>query len=207
MTNRNYTNKSSGLFEPLFDGIGKIISCFLISAWISKLNSGSKYRNFIIELYILIQVISLFIFLFNNENFQKWFIYLVCGYWCLEIFAYPLWAIFGNKENTNSSLKRKIILTFVDYISLILIFANFYLTCGEVLKNKSMLEGSLQSIYFSSVTGLTIGYGDFTPSGKIAQALVVIQSIIFLGYILIFFGYYFSKFFNHEPNDIIKKVK
>ena len=58
-----------------------------------------------------------------------------------------------------------------------------------------------QAIYFSFVTQLTIGYGDWTPSGW-CQFLAVSQAIIGVGFFGVWAGLAVVKFFNAPSRSI-----
>ena len=72
----------------------------------------------------------------------------------------------------------------------------FYLAAGA-LKDScgTVVVKSLDAAYFSFITAVTIGYGDITPVADvyIAKKLIIMQSIIFLVFGVIFLNFFASK--------------
>jgi Ion channel len=66
--------------------------------------------------------------------------------------------------NRITKYTRAILLIIWNYFELILIFGFFYLSNHELLKGFATWT---DSYYFSTITQLTIGYGDLSPTGKI----------------------------------------
>jgi hypothetical protein len=66
--------------------------------------------------------------------------------------------------NRITKYTRAILLILWNYFELILIFGFFYLSNHEALKGFSTWT---DSYYFSTITQLTIGYGDLSPTGHI----------------------------------------
>jgi hypothetical protein len=191
--------KKSGIFENTFDCVFSIIQFIFVSKHLADCLKSQKYKNGIMDFYILIQIFVLVNYSFTIDSLSgrslccpKLF-YFLSFYWMAEILHYPIRTIFYGKNNNSSSTNRKLILTFVDYMTLILIFGNLYVISGEVVKGTEVLHGKINSIYFSCATALTIGYGDFVPTGNWSKSLVVLQGFVFLGYVLIFLGYYVNK--------------
>ena len=86
-----------------------------------------------------------------------------------------------------SSAVRTLVLSFLNYLELLICFGIVYTTMLEQLHGA---EGWMDAMYFSIVTQLTIGYGDIRPLGMArfvsgAQGLVAVAfTILILGRIV-----------------------
>jgi hypothetical protein len=86
-----------------------------------------------------------------------------------------------------SSAVRTLVLSFLNYVELLVCFGIVYTTMPESLIGST---GWLDDMYFSVVTQLTIGYGDIRPVGwarfvSVAQGLVSVAfTILILGRIV-----------------------
>ncbi len=85
-----------------------------------------------------------------------------------------------------SSTNRKVLLVIFNALELFLLFG-FVHYCRQILwledTDKTMgLAGLGDAVYFSVVTGTTLGYGDFSPhsTDNVGQVLVSIQPIVFV---------------------------
>lgn len=92
-----------------------------------------------------------------------------------------------NERLVISSAVRTLVLSFLNYIELLVCFGIVYTTMPEALVGST---GWLDDMYFSIVTQLTIGYGDIRPVGwarfvSVAQGLVSVAfTILILGRIV-----------------------
>jgi hypothetical protein len=48
----------------------------------------------------------------------------------------------------------------------------------------------VDALYFSFITGVTIGYGDFYPINEIGKILVMLQIISTLSFLFLFFNFF-----------------
>ncbi|MHB1278834.1 MAG: ion channel [Bacteroidia bacterium] len=127
----------------------------------------------------------------GNSIFYYWVIYMISEsllytatlVFCNDIFAKP------------RSYKRNIILLLTDYFEIVIGFASLYLmTLALQFANghKPVIK-SIDAAYFSFVSSLTIGYGDIIVINDIGKKLVILQSIVFLIYGVLFLNFYTSR--------------
>jgi hypothetical protein len=83
-----------------------------------------------------------------------------------------------------SSAVRTLVLSFLNYIELLICFGILYTTMGEALIGS---EGWLDDLYFSVVTQLTIGYGDLRPVGW-ARFVAMVQGLISVAFTILILG-------------------
>jgi len=83
-----------------------------------------------------------------------------------------------------SSAVRTLVLSFLNYIELLVCFGILYTTMGDQLVGSA---GWLDDLYFSVVTQLTIGYGDIRPIGW-ARFVSVAQGLISVAFTILILG-------------------
>jgi hypothetical protein len=171
---------------------------------------GMLWKNVGIEFYVYIKIIIAFIVLY----FQL-FRFTICGhhvflcltiYLTIETILYVATLIFCSDVFAKPrSYKRSIILVFLNYFEI----ATFYLAAGALkFTDGTDVVKSLDAAYFSFITAVTIGYGDITPvaGDVVVKKLIIIQSIIFLVFGVIFLNFFVSNL--SSPNiskNIIKE--
>jgi hypothetical protein len=154
----------------------------------SQFNQGqdpaaiTKRRGKQIEVYIIVWfVIEILLIAFTN-NLQK-------PYQCLAVFiaTYRLLDIFQATLNLNvfdrlrisskqvfvASLARTAILSVWNFFESILCFAIIYSANWQLLRHGYGKIDSFDPIYFSTVTQLTIGYGDVMPMSWLRGVAIV----------------------------------
>jgi hypothetical protein len=97
-------------------------------------------------------------------------------------------------------------LGFINYLEIVFNFSTIYAFNKAI---KYAVEGHAGSplhpvdyIYFSSVTGGTIGYGDIVPVGSTGHLIVIFQIFTFLILISIFLSYNLSVFVNKAGEKV-----
>lgn len=138
-----------------------------------KKNIAKKRAVFmekVIVVYMCIEITMPFIY--ENYLHVNWFKYLISTVLILrliDIIQVNVNMILFDSLRTDgfnriTKYTRAIILIIWNYFELILIFGFFYLSNHELLKG---FTSWTDSYYFSTITQLTIGYGDLSPVGKI----------------------------------------
>lgn len=103
-----------------------------------------------------------------------------------------------------ATINRKVLLLLINVIELFILFAGvhyvrekFFLSNTELIG----LESFMDAIYFSVVTGTTLGYGDLAPKIQDGwgQLLVIIQPVIILIFALNMVSFARSKNESAEP--------
>jgi hypothetical protein len=91
----------------------------------------------------------------------------------------------GTPIHEVDSPERSLLLTVGNYIELMVAFAGLYAFFPDCIRSDNGLQPDfLTFLYFSTVTQLTIGYGDVTPLGWIRLA-VIVQGFASLGLLAI----------------------
>lgn len=83
-----------------------------------------------------------------------------------------------------SSAVRTLVLSFLNYLELLICFGIVYVT---MLSKLHGAEGWTDAIYFSVVTQLTIGYGDINPLGE-ARFVSSMQGLIAVAFTILILG-------------------
>lgn len=83
-----------------------------------------------------------------------------------------------------SSAVRTLVLSFLNYLELIILFGILYTSVNEKLVGSA---GWLDALYYSVVTQLTIGYGDIRPLG-VARLISSLQGLIAVAFTILIFG-------------------
>ncbi|MBK7182405.1 MAG: two pore domain potassium channel family protein [Bacteroidetes bacterium] len=120
--------------------------------------------------YMAIEILMPFIY--ENYLHVTWFKYvisIVLALRLIDIIQVNVNMILFDSIRTEgfnriTKYTRAILLIIWNYFELILIFGFFYLSNHEALKGFSTWT---DSYYFSTITQLTIGYGDLSPTGNI----------------------------------------
>lgn len=83
-----------------------------------------------------------------------------------------------------SSAVRTLVLSFLNYLELLICFGIVYVTMLEKLEGA---DGWLDAIYFSVVTQLTIGFGDIKPVG-VARFVASAQGLVAVAFTILILG-------------------
>ena len=108
-------------------------------------------------------------------------LYISTLIFCSDVFSQP------------HSIRRNIILVFLDYIELNFDFATIYLIAGCLCYKDYPVTQALDAIYFSFVSSITIGYGDITVFTDAGKRLLILHSLVFLIFGVVFINFYISK--------------
>ncbi|MBI5043994.1 MAG: two pore domain potassium channel family protein [Nitrospirae bacterium] len=168
-----------------------IVSMYWISPvwWFQKLwhKLGIERTNLIYQnttdIFVVLRLIfSLLLVLSNNQSF---FARLATILLLLELTVAYFAHFFSDKFNAAgpgkvTSAKRTIAIMSVNFISYIFLFASL-LVYVERLQ-------PIQSIYLSTVTITTLGYGDITPKTNLGKLLVSCEALIGIFQLAIVFG-------------------
>ncbi len=193
------------------NGIEKIVRLFLSSSqllfpgtYIKYLASkkGSEYEDLALDVYILLKVAFPLVIIINQ--WQNHSIILgIMVYVMLETILYIPTLIFASDLFSKPrSYKRSMLLLFLNYLEMVWGFAVLY-SCDNYL-NKPFTHW-FDAIYFSTVTSSTIGFGDIYPITTFGKALVSIQSLIVLLFVVLFLNFYSTKIKSKGYFDIDSK--
>lgn len=162
---------------------------------------GLKCRKISLEFYAIAKMLLPIIIILQGWYIDSWTIG-VCIYLSVETILYLLSLVFLSGIYTSPiSYKRSLITLFVNYIEVSMTFAVIYAYLWQIEQSSSL--SYIRAVYFSIITATTIGFGDIVPNTSVEQFVVIIQSLISL----IFVGMFFSYFLSHinETSYINKK--
>lgn len=78
-----------------------------------------------------------------------------------------------------ASLLRSTLISVWNYLELVGWFSLFYLSVGGLEgDNKDHVLNAFDTLYFSTITQLTIGFGDLKPAGAAARILTMTQGLL-----------------------------
>lgn len=189
-------------------GIERIFRLFLIlvqfgfpNLYIREISSFKKNvkRRLSIEFYVLFKLfLPILILIFSLEHMHL--IRLLTAYLILETIFYLLGIVLlSDLYPKPISYKRSLILIFVDFVEVTLNFAVLYGGLDAISSNGNKLS----AVYYSFVTGTTVGFGDILPVSSFGQILVISQSLIFLLFIVVFFSHFVSHL---SSNHLVDKT-
>lgn len=89
--------------------------------------------------------------------------------------------------------RDRLVLSFRSYIELIINFGIFYYLLPSNFWKQTVPSSILESIYFSGVTIVTLGYGDITPSHWLPQLLSIYEVLCGFILIIVCFAIYVGK--------------
>jgi hypothetical protein len=82
---------------------------------------------------------------------------------------------------------RSIILLFFNFAEVIASFGVIY-AAGNYLNQP--IQNWIDALYFSFITGVTIGYGDFYPINQDGKILVMLQILSTMAFLFLFFNFF-----------------
>lgn len=147
---------------------------------------GFKSRKISIDLYVIFNVLYPLI-LVNYGLWSNSYHLILLIYLTTETIVYLLnLVILQPYLPQASSYTRNLLAIFLNFLQIAFAFAVFYLNAG-LMKGENKVTG-LQSIYYSLVTQTTVGYGDITPTEDTSLHLTILQIVISLLFVYLFFA-------------------
>jgi hypothetical protein len=143
-------------------------------------------RKLVGELYVIIKTMVPFLMLY----FSLWSyrgLYVLIIYLLVETFLHIFHKIFLPEHDHGKMANRSIILLFFNFAEVIASFGVIY-SAGEYLNQP--LQGWVDALYFSFITGVTIGYGDFYPINQEGKILVMMQILSTIAFLFLFFNFF-----------------
>lgn len=180
-------------------GIEKILRLFLIMThfcfpgiyirdFFGRLGYG--YKNLAIEAYVLFKVL-LPLFLLSSGLYQNVFCVGVVIYFLSETLFYVASQIFVSDLHRDShSYRRTLLLLLLNYAEIVFDFAVIYGGFRLITNN---VHSVADFVYFSFITSATIGYGDLYPTTTLAKLVVIIHSMIFMVFVVLFLNFFSAK--------------
>lgn len=88
------------------------------------------------------------------------------------------------------SYRRSMLLLFFNYLEVVLGFAVLY-SSGDYMSPK--FTHWFDPVYFSFISGATVGFGDYVPINPMGKLLVVLQVVIFIIFAALFLNFFSNK--------------
>lgn len=148
---------------------------------------GPVYQELAIELFVLVKTLFPLVVL-RYGLFAKPWVLAGVGYLMVETIMYIPTLIFASDAFANPrSYRRSQILIFFNYLEVVFSFAVIH-AAGHYM-NQPFTHWS-DPIYFSFMTTSTIGFGDLFPVSPWGKAVVCLQSLFYLSYIVLFINFF-----------------
>ncbi|MFM6976270.1 MAG: potassium channel family protein [Sphingobacteriaceae bacterium] len=198
---KEHLNKIQSVWEgELYEdyGIERIFRLFLISAkllfpgiYVKLIFSNGEFllRKLTGEIYVIAKTVIPFLILYFGGSTNP-FLLALNLYMLLETLIYIFNKIFVSEHETETAHRRSILLLFFNYIEVILAYAVIY-SSGHHMNIP--LQTYLDAIYFSAISGSTVGYGEIYPVTAFGKIVVICQTLTSVSFIVLFFNFFGSK--------------
>ena len=176
-------------------GIERVFRLLLVTSkiffpgiYLEYLNRKSLYHNRKIkgELYVIFKTVMPFAMLYFGLWHHTW-LFLLNIYLLIETYVYVFHKIFLPEHNSGKTYNRSLILLFFNFFEVIGSFGVIY-AAGNYLNEP--IKNTIDALYFSLITGATVGYGDLYPVNHDGKLLVMIQLVSTLSFLILFFNFF-----------------
>jgi hypothetical protein len=150
------------------------------------MNLSAHARKVSGELYVVFKTVMPFILLSYSLWDVSW-LFIFNIYLLIETFIYIFHKIFLPEHNTDKLANRSVILLFLNFSEVIASFALIYAS-GHYFNQP--LHSWIDALYFSLITGVTIGFGDIYPINDQGKILVMLQVMSTLSFMFLFFNFF-----------------
>jgi hypothetical protein len=138
-----------------------------------------RFAHLFMELYVLTWATYILAVLFTGLISSRIAVIVVL-YRIVDIVVYRLYFFFvksAARPWTNEALRRSVLLALINCCEVIMAFAVVYLVRGSEIANAAGngIRTPMQALYFSTVTMLTVGFGDFVPATDASRGIVLLQ--------------------------------
>ena len=162
-----------------------------------------EWQDLVMDMYILVKLAFPFFILINQWQHISLIIALMVYFLAETILYIPTLIFASDMLSKPRSYKRSMLLLFFNYIEIVISFGVLY-SCGNNMNLP--FTTWYDPIYFSIVTSSSIGFGDYYPVTTFAKALVSIQALFFLTFVVLFLNFFSTKmkskgYFDHETDN------
>lgn len=148
------------------------------------------------DLYVMLFAVMLTILLFwHPSNWIRAIAMVLAIYDIVQISTYRMYLLLVKSRRTKWSYRearRTVVFAFVNFYETVVGYALLYLLAGNVgnqtrtLASLGGVDAAVGAFYYSLVTMLTVGYGDYSPQGHLrTEVLVVTQLVTSLLFLLV----------------------
>ncbi|MDD2702632.1 MAG: potassium channel family protein [Candidatus Omnitrophica bacterium] len=150
---------------------------------------GVTARKLAVEAYVVLKLFFPLIVLWTGAYRFPWVIALIV-YLLTETTFHILNLIFlSDIHSVSVSYHRSVLLLFLHYIETAMDFAAIYIAFD--LLNVPL--NWVSAVYFSMVANTTVGFGDIHARGTAGQAVVIVQLLICVLFVILFINYFSQK--------------
>jgi hypothetical protein len=176
-------------------GIERIFRLFLViskllfpGVYLDYANRKTSYHQRKIrgEVYVIFKTILPFVILYFGLWDHLW-LFVINIYLLIETYVYIFNKIFLPEHNSGKYYNRSLILLFFNFVEVIASYAVIY-AAGNYL-NESV-KNITEALYFSLITGATVGYGEIHPITSDGKLLVMTQLVSTLSFLILFFNFF-----------------
>lgn len=176
-------------------GIERIFRLFLVTSkiffpgtYLEYINRRSSYHQRKIkgELYVIFKTIMPFAMLYFGLWNYTW-LFVLNIYLLIETYVYIFHKIFLPEHNSGKTYNRSLILLFFNFVEVIGSYGVIY-AAGNYLNEP--IKSINEALYFSLITGATVGYGDIYPVTQNGKLLVITQLVSTLSFLILFFNFF-----------------
>lgn len=169
----------------LFLVISKVVFPGIYIEYLTR-KSSNHQRKIAGEFYVIFKTLMPFIMLYYSLWDHYW-LYAINIYLLIETFVYVFHKIFLPEHDQDKTHNRSLILLFFNFMEVIGSFGVIY-AAGNYLNHP--VANWIDALYFSFITGATIGYGDYHPVNDNGKLLVILQIISTLSFLILFFNFF-----------------
>jgi hypothetical protein len=148
---------------------------------------SNAHSDLSIDLFVLIKAVLPILVIYFGWHDETWLFYILVWF-LLETMLYVPTLIFASDLFSKPrSYRRSMLLLLINYLEIVFTFGLIYAR-GNYL-NKPFTHW-FDSIYFSFVTSVTIGFSDYYPVAPMGKFLVSAQSLFFLMFVVLFINFF-----------------
>ena len=198
--------------EKYYDfGIQRIFRLFLVTSKVFfpgiyldyfTRNSSYQRQQVIGEIFVLFKTLMPFFMLYFQLWHHQW-LYFINIYLLVETYLYIFYKIFVPEHNNPATHNRSLLLLFFNFFEVIGSFAVIY-AAGNYLNEP--VSNWIDALYFSFVTGATVGYGDLQPITSTGKQLVILQIVSTLAFLILFFNFFTPRAFDRDQFARVRTI-
>ncbi len=180
-------------------GIEKLLRLFLaltqflfLGIYIKELFGRRSYAHsdLAIDMFVLLKAALPILVIYLGWQDNTWMFYLIVWFLIETMLYVPTLIFASDLFSKPRSYRRSMLLLLINYLEIVFTFGLFYAR-GNYL-NKPFTHW-FDPIYFSFVTSVTIGFGEYYPVAPIGKFLVSAQSLFFLMFVVLFINFFSNK--------------
>jgi len=181
----NYDDFGTERIFRLFLVVSKVFFPGVYLDYIDR-KSNRHQRKIRGELYVIFKTSLPFFMLYFGLWDYSW-LFIINIYLLLETYVYIFNKIFLPELNSGKNNNRSLILLFFNFVEVIGSYAVIY-AAGDYLNEP--VKNFTEALYFSLITGATVGYGEIHPITADGKLLVMTQLVSTLSFLILFFNFY-----------------